>query len=322
MGVVEELLAVVDVVVVDLLVVDVVGRLVATPEFALCLTFFLPLFAADFDDAMVALFFGDVDAVLVLVAWPGEVGRGPAEARKDGSGGNAAAGAGWSAASTIPTVIAATTITTTTDTMTRRLRRCDEGTLVVVAGGTPTRLVAPSWIDCSEIRPTAEEAPRESGIFEFSGGSVGSSMKVAAPHSPQNNEPAGFAWPSGHWAISESVAFSVGAASGVTVVALVTIRSPHSPQNGDPGGFKCPWLQIEISVKALPRYLVWPQSDSAICSLYDRPPKLITLNTSLLKVEGYCCHVLSPDNLCRVEIEFEERTIASYRERVEAPVDV
>ena len=51
---------------VDVLVDDVVGGLIATPEFALCFTFFLPPLAADFDDGMAALPFGDVDVVLVL----------------------------------------------------------------------------------------------------------------------------------------------------------------------------------------------------------------------------------------------------------------
>ena len=86
-------------------------------------------------------------------------------------------------------------------------------------------------------------------------------MKTGAPHSPQNNVPAGFVWPSGHRAFVESVALSVGAASGGTVLVFVTVRSPHSPQNREPGGFECPCLQIEKSVKALPRHLEGHKTD-------------------------------------------------------------
>ena len=128
---------------VETLVDDVVGGLVTTPEFALCFTFFLPLWAADVDGGMVALLFGGVDVVLVLAVWFVGVELEPAEARNDGSGGNAEAGARWSAASAIPTVTAAT-MNPTTDMKMRRLRLGRVGTPVVAAGGATAGLVAPS----------------------------------------------------------------------------------------------------------------------------------------------------------------------------------
>lgn len=126
---------------VEVLVDDVVGGLVTTPDFALCFTFFLPLLDADFDVGVVALLFGDVVVVLVLAGWFVGVELESAEARKDGSGGNAEAGARWPAASAIPTVTAATTITPTTDMKMRRLGLRQVGTLVLAAGGASAELV-------------------------------------------------------------------------------------------------------------------------------------------------------------------------------------